>query len=318
MSTIDDALEAAIEKFRLQGRVAVALSGGLDSMVLLDTAARLTKHRQDIQLEALHVHHGLSPSADAWVEFCRHECTARKVPLAVEHVAVDCKKTNGQGVEAAARAVRYRAFVESGAQFVLSAQHADDQAETVLHQLLRGTGWAGLAGMGETRAISAHATLVRPFLNLERSVIEDFAQSAGLSWVEDESNADTAYTRNFLRHNVLPLLGERFAHYRVSLARAARHAAEADVLLEALAKLDLQWDGKIAHAGLLDNLPLERQANAIYYWLRWQGISPPSHAQLSEWARQLFRPVPTDKPHQAGGHGILILRKMGMLQMATP
>ncbi|MBL8514520.1 MAG: tRNA lysidine(34) synthetase TilS [Betaproteobacteria bacterium] len=308
-------IATAFAPHALAGRVAVALSGGLDSMVLLDLAAQTLRGHEGVTLEAIHVHHGLSTHADHWAQFCQRECAAREVPLTIRRVRIDRDNTGGQGVEAAARHARYQAFVECGARFVLAAQHLDDQAETVLHQLLRGTGWAGLAGMGEARALTRETTLIRPFLHFSRAELEDYAKAAGLSWIEDESNADTAYTRNFLRHAVMPLIAQRFPHYRASLSRAARHAAEADGLLEALAKIDLRWDGSQAFAAPLDLLPIERQTNALYHWLQWQGVPPPSHAQLSEWARQLFRPAPADKPHQAGGHGVMILRRNGVLNL---
>ncbi|MBL8520626.1 MAG: tRNA lysidine(34) synthetase TilS [Betaproteobacteria bacterium] len=315
MDAIAARFAEVLERQQVTGPTVVALSGGIDSMVLLEIAAAWARSHHGVHLEALHVHHGLSPNADAWAAFCERECAARAVPLKVVRVAIDRADTGGQGVEAAARAARYRAFVDSGAHFILAAQHADDQAETVLHQLLRGTGWAGLAGMGETRVLAPHTVLVRPFLGLERGVLEQYARAQGLAWIEDESNDDVAYTRNYLRHRVLPAIAERFPHFRASLSRAARHAAEADELLEALARIDLAWQDGVAHADALDALPPARQVNALYHWLRWLGIPPPSHAQLIEWARQLFRPTPTDRPHQAGGHEFRIVRKEGTLRL---
>ena len=137
----------------------------------------------------------------------------------------------------------------------------------------------------------------------------------------DESNDDTMFTRNFLRHEILPQLAVRFPHYRESLARAARHAADAGALTEALAKIDLgEIDGGTpARAGvdatLLDKLPRARQCNALYWWLRWCQVTPPSSAQLDEWARVIFRTSPTDRPHQAGGHDFLIVRRRDRLTL---
>lgn len=315
MDALSASLVDCLDRLDVAGRTVVALSGGMDSMVLLDAASRLVDDRPDIRLEALHVHHGLSPNADRWAGFCADECKKRGVPLAVVHVKVDRANTAGQGVEAAARAARYRAFGGCGARFILAAQHSDDQAETVLHQLLRGTGWAGLAGMGEMRELSKEASLVRPFLRLERTDIEAYARERQLAWIEDESNIDAAFTRNYLRHKVMPLIAERFPHYRASLARAARHAAESADMLEALAQADLQWDGQLARAESLDPLPEARQVNALYHWLRWQGVTPPAATQLAEWARQLFRPPPADRAHQAGGHDFLIVRKRDVLAL---
>jgi tRNA(Ile)-lysidine synthase len=185
----------------------------------------------------------------------------------------------------------------------------------VLHQLLRGTGLKGMAGMGETRLVSAKQTLLRPLLKLSRTEIETAARERGLKWIEDESNLDIDYTRNFLRHEIVPRLATRFPHYRTSLARAARHASEADEMLDALAKIDLQWDGESAFATALDSLPEMRQVNALYHWLSWHRVSSPTHAQLADWATQLFRPAPNGRPQLAGGHNFLIRRANNRLQL---
>ncbi len=286
-------------------RVCVAFSGGVDSMLLLTLADQL-KSTMRLEVTAIHVHHGLSPNADTWAAFCTDVCYAKEIPLTITRVQVDRKSP--AGIEGAARAARYAAFAEEGSTFVLLAQHADDQAETVLHQLLRGTGLKGLAGMGEVRVLSTAQTILRPMLGVTRVDIEAEARRRGLKWIEDESNADTAYTRNFLRQDITPRLSARFPHYVASLARAAKHAAEADEMLEALARIDLAWDGTNAFAQRLDSLPLARQTNALYHWLKWQGAPVSSQSQLHDWAAQLFRIAPTSKPQLAGGHDFVIRR----------
>ena len=296
------------------GRVCVALSGGLDSIVLLDIVDTL-KAELHIDLRALHVHHGLSPNADSWATFCAEICAARGIALTTTEVSVD--NSSGAGIEGAARKARYAAFAEEGSPYMLLAQHADDQAETVLHQLLRGTGLKGLAGMGEVRVVSSAQTLLRPLLRVSRADIEATARAHGLKWIEDESNTDTAYTRNFLRHEIAPRLEGRFPQYRASLARAAKHASEADEMLEALAKIDLRWDGANAFADALDTMALMRQVNALYHWLIWQKVPPPSHAQITEWAAQLFRLAPTSKPQLAGGHDFVIRRSNNRLVLQS-
>lgn len=269
-----------------------------------------------LDFNAIHVHHGLSPNADKWADFCQAECAKRGFPLKIIRVAVDRDNTDGQGIEGAARRARYRAFAEHGSSLILAAQHQDDQAETVLHQLLRGTGLKGLAGMGSARVLPSGQTLLRPLLHISRAEIEAYAAEHHVDHIHDESNDDTAYIRNFIRHDVMPLLLQRFPHARESLARAASHAAEAAYLNEALAKIDLRWDGEHAYAAALNDLDITRQTNALYYFLRWHrgaDAPAPSHAQITEWARQLFRTSPTDKPHQAGGHDFVIRRSRGML-----
>ena len=286
-------------------RVCIALSGGLDSIILLDVVDQLRVSFR-LEVHAIHVHHGLSPNADSWAEFCAAFCALRKIALTTKKVDVD--RRSPAGLEGAARVARYAAFADEGSPFILLAQHADDQAETVLHQLLRGTGLKGLAGMGEVRVISENQTMLRPLLTVSRAEIETFARERDLRWIEDESNDDTHFTRNFLRHEITPRLAQRFPHYRSSLARAARHASEADEMLEALAKIDLQWDGENAFSQSLDSLPAPRQINALYHWLTWQKVAPPSQLQLADWASQLFRVSPEGKPQLAGGHDFVIRR----------
>ena len=311
------AIENSLRRLDAPGqRICVGLSGGMDSVVLLELLARLSA-ALGLRLSAIHVHHGISQNADRWAQFCESLCETRSIPLTIARVQVD--RSLSGGVEAVARDARYAAFNGVDADCLALAQHADDQAETVLHQLLRGTGLKGMAGMGETRRLRAGLILIRPLLGIYRARIEAYAREQRLEWIEDESNADTAYTRNFIRRELTPKLAERFPHYRESLARAGRHAAEADEMLSALAAIDLKWDGRNALADALDSLPLTRQINALYHWLQWQQAAEeaqtafPSHAQLGEWAQQLFRPAPTDRPQQAGGHDFVITRRKNLL-----
>jgi len=305
--------------------VALALSGGIDSMVLLDVLTKRNAlppkgglHRNEgprVVLRAIHVNHGVSRNADAWAQFCVEECSKRDVPITVEIVNVD--RRSGLGLEAAAREARYAALIKSDAKFILVAQHQTDQAETVLHQMLRGTGLQGLAGMGEARELRSGQMLLRPLLNVSRDDIEKYAKDNQLKWIEDESNDDTTYTRNYIRHDIVPVIASRFPHYASSLERIARHAHESAELNEALAKMDLKLCGadafSVAFADALDTLPLPRQINALYHWLRWQKVAPASRDQLEAWASQLFRVPPDGKPHLAGGHDYVIRRHRNVL-----
>ena len=318
-AALNAVIENTLRRLDASGRrVCVGLSGGMDSVVLLTLLSPL-RATLDLQLSAIHVHHGLSQNADQWAQFCTSLCAANSIPLEVVRVNID--QSLPGGVEALARDARYAAFNNVDADFLALAQHADDQAETVLHQILRGTGLKGMAGMGEVRTLHAGLRLIRPLLEITRAEIEAFARENRLRWIEDESNTDTAFTRNFIRHELAPKLAERFPHYRESLARAGRHAAEADDMLSALAAIDLKWDGQHAFADQLDLLPLTRQVNALYHWLQWQQAGAetkfalPSHAQLQDWAAQLFRPGPTDKPHRAGGHDWVISRRKNQLHL---
>ncbi|WP_168163774.1 tRNA lysidine(34) synthetase TilS [Jeongeupia sp. USM3] len=251
-------------------RVCVGLSGGLDSVVLLHLLAQW-RATHGFFLSAVHVHHGLSPNADAWGEAARGLATALGVPCRVERVRVDARVL---GIEAAARAARYAAFESLDAEVLCLGHHRDDQAETVLMNALRGNGLGGLAAMPECRALTPALQLLRPLLDVPRSVLRDYADLHALTWVDDESNADTRFTRNFLRHQILPPLLQRDPGVVASLARLAGQAAEADALLCDLAELDLATcvvDGAFdlaVSAGLSER----RRRNALRHWLAGVGI----------------------------------------------
>lgn len=267
-------------------RICVGLSGGVDSVVLLhllhDAAAA-----RDWQVDALHVHHGLSPRADAWARFCEDLCAALGVPLAVHRVDIGDRAQ--LGTEDAARRRRHRCFLESGAPFVALAHHADDQAETVLLQLLRGAGPAGLAAMPERRTFAPGREFVRPLLSFPRAAIRAFADARDLRWVDDESNDDTRIPRNHLRGAVLPVLEARFPGYRRTLARAAENAADAASLTAILAQQDLaplRVTGGIDVRGLVALEPV-RAANALRFRLAECDVRPPARDRLLEHLRQL-------------------------------
>ena len=204
-------------------RLAVGLSGGVDSVVLLHLLRGLAP-RHGFRLSAVHVHHGLSPNADDWGRFCRKLCRDWGVPLTVRRVSVQKK---GRGLEAAAREARRAAFAGLPVHAIALAHHLDDQAETVLLNLLRGAGPRGAAAMPAAGRLG-DKQLLRPLLQVPRTQILEYARAHHLGWIEDESNRDTALARNFLRLRVGPLLAQRFPRWKESLARAARHFAAAD------------------------------------------------------------------------------------------
>jgi len=248
-------------------RCSVGFSGGLDSTVLLHLLANL-RAELGFGLSAVHVHHGLSPQADAWAEHCRRFCAGLDVPLQVERVAVN---RAGLGLEAAARKARYRVFAGLAADALALAHQRDDQAETVLLQLLRGAAVKGLAAMPAERALGP-IKLLRPLLDVARSEIEAYARAQGLAWVDDESNADAAMRRNAARHHLMPVLQDLFPGAAVTLAQAAAQFAESAALLDALARLD----GAIAPEGLpiarLAELDAARARNLLRHYLELHGI----------------------------------------------
>ncbi len=274
-------------------RVAVALSGGRDSMVLLDAAAR-ARHTAPVSLCAVHVHHGLSANADAWAEFCGQQCADRAVPLRVERIVV--RRRGGDSLEAEARRARAAALLRIPADAILMAHHGDDQAETLLLQLLRGAGPRGLAAMSASRVAADGPLIARPLLQVSGGSVAAYARRHALAWVEDESNADTRIRRNALRHRVVPALREAFPGYPLTLQRAAEHQAEAAGLLDELAALDAT---ALCRIDAIFGLALERGGfaalaarhaprarNLLRWYLRQHGLEPPSTARLAELLKQ--------------------------------
>ena len=267
--------------------ILIGLSGGVDSVVLLHLLHELAP-RFSWRLSALHVHHGISQNADAWAKFCAGLCALHQITLHIEHV--DIAPLRAHGIEAAARKLRHAVFAAQTCDFVALAHHADDQAETLLLQLLRGAGPLGMAGMPELRPLAgSRAGIFRPLLGFARADIEAWARGRGLEWIDDESNDDTARQRNFVRHRVLPLIEERFPAARATAARAAAHLAEAGALLGELARLDLAMldrEKDVAVAALRQLGPM-RAKNALRSLLQSRAIPAPTAAQLDELYRQL-------------------------------
>jgi tRNA(Ile)-lysidine synthase len=266
--------------------ILLGLSGGIDSVVLLHLLHQLAP-RYFWNLSSLHVHHGISPHANDWAAFCADLCARYNIPFQVEHV--DIAPLREHGVEAAARKLRHATFDRQPVDFIALAHHQDDQAETLLLQLLRGAGLRGASAMPVIRQRADRPTQLRPLLDVARSELRSYAQQHALQWVEDESNADDAYPRNFMRHRVLPLLEQRFPAYRETLARSARHFAEASELLDQLAQQDAQ--GALHDGGLdvarLQALSLSRAKNLLRYFLHSLGAPMPQAVQLDDMLQQL-------------------------------
>lgn len=249
------AARAALGGRELRGkRVAAGFSGGVDSTVLLHVLQRLAPEF-GYRLSAVHVHHGLSRNADGWRKSCAAFCRKLGVPFAARRVKV---VKEGKGLEAAARVARRRAFEALRADAIAFGHQLDDQAETVLFNLLRGAGVAGASGMPVSGRLGKKR-LLRPLLSVPRETILAYAREQRLAWIEDESNADEKLTRNFIRRRVGPLLASRFPRWRESLARAARHFS----------------------AERLDSRALLRE------FLAARGLRAPSEARLLEMLKQL-------------------------------
>lgn len=273
------AIAQAVSPYR---QLLVGFSGGLDSTVLLHRLKCWRDREPDVQLRAIHIHHGLSRHAEDWVAHCEALCEAWAIPLIVERVTL---ADEGLGIEAQARKARYTAFagVLLPGEALVTAQHLDDQCETFLLALKRGSGPAGLSAM-PARSDFAGTQLLRPLLGETRASLEAWAREHQLSWIEDESNQDDSYDRNFLRLRVLPLLSERWPHFADATARSAMLCAEQESLLDEL--LSEELSDLISEDGALAIAPLEaispaRRAALLRRWLATHHAAMPSRAMLS-------------------------------------
>ena len=273
--------DAALAAFSPGLPLAVALSGGADSTALLLACAR----RWPGQVQAFHVHHGLQAAADGFAHYCEQLCTGLGVPL---HIArVDARHAPGESPEDAARRARYKAIealaLASKSPIAIKnialAQHADDQVETLLLALSRGAGVAGLAAMPACWR-QGGLTFHRPLLDVAGAEIRAWLQAQGVGWIEDPTNQDERYTRNRIRHRLLPVLEQVFPQFRTTFARSSCHAAQAAQLLHELAEQDLAAVGAPPALALLQGLSEARQAIVLRHWLRQHHATTPTAAQL--------------------------------------
>jgi tRNA(Ile)-lysidine synthase len=278
------------------GRIAIALSGGLDSSALLHLAHAYAQ-AQGVALYAFHIHHGLSANADAWLAHCQQACAALGVTFEARRVELVRKEKTG--TEEAARKSRYAALGalcrEHGVQLLFTAHHQDDQAETVLLQLLRGSGPAGLSGMDAANAApellaNPEVVMVRPLLPASRKQLAAYVAAHGIAYINDESNDDPRFARNALRHKVMPALAEAFPGFQERFARSAQHAQSAQRLLTELAQQDLAMclDGDCIVIAKLRTLSTDRSYNLLRHWFGTRNLRMPSAAWLSEMLTQLL------------------------------
>jgi tRNA(Ile)-lysidine synthase len=279
-------IEKALADFSPGLPFAVAFSGGADSTALLLACAR----RWPGQVMAVHIHHGLQDAADAFEAHCRALCQQLNVPLAVRKVQAG--HAQGQSPEDAARKARYAALAEAvqsewpEVHGIALAQHADDQVETLLIALSRGAGLPGLASM-PSHWQRQGLDWYRPFLAVPGAALRAWIQSQGHSWVEDPSNTDESFTRNRIRARVLPALAEALPAFRETFARSAKHAAQAQEILNEVAAQDMAHIGAPPRIEALQRLSRARQALVLRHWLRLQHATTPSAAQLNELLDQL-------------------------------
>ncbi len=288
MSLNPNRLLATLEQLPAAERCHLALSGGLDSCVLLHLLASL-RDSLPWSLHAIHVNHGLQVVADLWQAHCESLCEQYRIPLQV--VQLSLSPAAGESIEAVAREARYRALAEriGPGELLLTAQHQDDQAETLLLQLLRGSGPAGLAAMPALSRFYA-GWLVRPLLDTPRSSLEIYARQHQLSWDEDPSNRDLRFDRNFIRHQVMPLLHSRWPAAAATLSRAARFSGELLMLAKEEAEEDLARARRSAQGDLsvkaLEGFDSVRLRNLLRHWITQTGAPLPSSKKLSRIERE--------------------------------
>jgi tRNA(Ile)-lysidine synthase len=284
-------------------RLAVGFSGGMDSHVLLHATHTVLQQLSDttntFELRALHINHGLSPRAESWQTHCEQVCLNLKVPFFPLRVSI--LRNSGESLEDLARQARYQAFMEQlqPQECLLMAHHQDDQAETLMLRLMRGAGPRGLAAMPAQRRLGK-GLLIRPLLEVPRTLLQEYADANQLQWINDESNLDIRFDRNFVRHELFPLIAKRWPGYRQSWQRSSRLSAEADQLNQDLATLDLPGVSTDRNDQLdcraLRTLSTARQRNVIRYWLTLLGFPDPGWQVLRRCTEEVLSAAEDAQP----------------------
>lgn len=308
-----DPVARLIELVGPKPRLAVAFSGGVDSTVL---AHLLVQRRRKLgSLRLIHVDHGLQAASGEWSRHCARQARAWAVPLITLRAKIE--RVRGESPEAAARDARYKllAGVMEPGEVLVTAQHRDDQVETLLLQLFRGAGVTGLSGMPAIAAFGA-GPIARPLLDVSRDQIEAIARKARLRWIEDPSNADTRYSRNFLRHRLMPLIREHWPGVDKALARSATHMAAAAALLNERAAHDLAGlaDGPGLSVTALRALPIARRRNALRAYVARHGVEMPEASRLKEMSGPLLEARADAQPEVAWANARMV-RTSGRLEL---
>ena len=268
-----------------QRRFSVALSGGVDSVVLLHLMTTMRKQYPELEIEAVYVNHGLSQHAGEWQRFCQSLC--EELDVAFKAVHVEIVERSRTSLEAQAREARYQALDENclAGSVLLLGQHLNDQLETFLLRLKRGSGLQGLASMQQQRLLASERVCFRPLINITREQIEQFADEFAITHITDDSNSDERFDRNFLRHQVMPLLTMRFQGFEKSAARSIRLLQKQQSLLDEYTQSDLEQCQNL-RGGLscesVAKFSEARQANLVRAWLNQFTHQLPSENQLRQ------------------------------------
>ncbi len=283
-------LNAGLQELATSRRFLIGLSGGLDSVVLLHSMAQLRdQSNPDMRLRAVHVNHQLHPAASSWAQHCEAFCKG----LGIEFITSEVSIPDKSGIENAAREARYRAFEDSlfEGEELLLAHHRDDQMETLLLRLTRGAGSRGLSGIPRSRALG-RGRLLRPLLEIDRDELRRYAEAVELDWVEDASNGDERFDRNYCRHSLLPLIEERWPRYRESWSKTIALAGESELLIQELAAIDLQAIAtetqSVLHRQKLLALSEPRRRNVLRYCLGRLGAPELGWNQLQQLSKEVL------------------------------
>ncbi|PJG83308.1 tRNA lysidine(34) synthetase TilS [Caviibacterium pharyngocola] len=298
MSIYPQFLQQISRYYPHQQRFLIGFSGGLDSTALLALFAKLAENQPHLQLRAIHIHHGFSPNADDWAEHCHQMCRQFNIPLIVERVT----PTSENGIEAGAREARYQAIQRylTENEVLATAHHQQDQTETFFLALKRGSGLQGLSAM-QVNSCAFGVPIFRPLLPFSRAELEDYVRTENLSWIEDESNADNRYERNFLRNTALPILRRRWQHFDDAVQRTAQHCFEQQQLINELLAQDYQKiyrqsDRTLSLIDFAEYSPAKQKA-LLRQWLAEFGLQMPSLIQTEQIIRDVIFARSDRNPH---------------------